>query len=132
MTESAENSKRPEEEMGSGLAPNGDIKPWWKSWQKKREFDMELEEDLLRKNFDMPKPTPMRDVNSNNNTGIGARGLIGVALAAAIPGLGGAYMAYQAMNKEPTVIEKRVAGPPGKTVPGTNTDLKLKTPIIRE
>lgn len=71
-------------------------------------LDIPYEDDDTR--IDVKKET-------TNHNGIGTKGLIALAAAMAIPGLGGAYMAYQALQNAKPVKEVvgKVIEKPGKT-----------------
>jgi len=103
------------EMAGKGLPAGGEISPWWRSWQKRTDWQDKLYRKAAHKSLDIPDDD--MQINSNKS-GVGALGLTGVALAAGLPG---ALMAFQMLRGPETPVAPVVHPPQIKV-----DDLNLK------
>ena len=94
MSDTESSSKEME---GKGLPSGGGIASWWKSWQARTDWQDKLYKRAAHKTLDIPEDD--MQINSHKS-GVGALGLVGVALAAGLPG---GLIAYQMLRgtKEP-------------------------------
>lgn len=98
MSKSEDSSTATQEMEGKGLPADGGIKPWWGTWQKSVDWRDKLYRKAAHKTLDIPDDD--MQINSHKS-GVGALGLIGVALAAGFPG---AMLAYQMLRGPETPV----------------------------
>lgn len=102
MTESGSNS--------TGIDKNA-LWGWWRSTQQWQE---KLQRKAAHKALDIPDDE-MQIKSTTNNTGIGAMGAVGIALAAAVPGLGALAVVAPLLLKQ---LDQPTKLPPVVTQPG--------------
>ena len=103
---------------GNGLPAGGGIASWWKSWQKRTDWQEKLYRRAAHKSLDIPDDDMQI---TSNKSGVGSIGLIGVALAAGLPG---GLVAYQMLKGPAETALPVVTPPPHVTV--ENLNLKVR------
>ena len=119
MSDLESSSKEPEPGMeGKGLPSGGGVMSWWKSWQARTDWQDKLYRKAAHKTLDIPDD----DMQINTHkSGVGAIGLIGVALAAGVPG---GLIAYQMLKGTGEPAPPVITPPPHVTVDALNLKVR--------
>ena len=106
------------EKTGNGLPAGGGIAAWWRSWQARTDWQEKLYRRAAHKSLDIPDD----DMQINTHkSGIGALGLMGVALAAGLPG---GLVAYQMLKGPADTVPPVITPPPQVTVEALNLKVR--------
>jgi len=93
------------EMAGKGLPADGDVAPWWRSFQVNADWRDKLYRRAAHKSLDIPDDDMQI---TSDKSGVGALGLTGVALAAGLPG---ALMAYQMLRGPQAPVAPEIVPP---------------------
>lgn len=95
------------------LEPNSEIQWWWARWARNADWRDRLHKKAAHKSLDIPEEDVINANRETTVTGVGPLGVIGIALATAIPSVAAILLAWQFLKTPPTAVQQTLPAQPG-------------------
>ncbi|MBX3450597.1 MAG: hypothetical protein KF777_13600 [Planctomycetaceae bacterium] len=131
MSGSGNSSKTSPRPPLDGLPVSGGVEGWWHAWGRNQRWRDNLHRKVTHKALDIVDDDMAVTVTKS---GIGTLGVIGIALAAGVPGAGVGLMALQMLSNLPQAAPQPppapVSPPPAAVAPAAAPDVERAFRIL--
>lgn len=90
-----------------------EVKPWWARWARNADWRDKLHKRAAHKSLDIPEEDVINANRETTVTGMSPLGVVGIALATAIPSVAAIMLAWQALKTPAMLVPQTLPAQPG-------------------